>query len=480
MTKKEISFLICCLCLPLTGLAQTARWLLKPAHKSIAPFAESLFKVADDLSMCIVNTDGEKLVEADSITFINEGYAVALKNQNAKFRLTAVINERGEMTAVDEELFVTNYPFFSDGRLLVSNKKGRFGYVNIQGKLVIPCEYKEAYPFREGFASVKEGKKPAYIDAEGKELVMQLPKKTKLETAMSFKGGKAFLKAEKGCFFLAKNGTVVETAMPAEGLFADDYYALSGPTKQQEANLPYKPNYATDITVFKDDALLGYRDGDGIMLPAQFDEASGFANDRAIVKLNGNYGILQLFEGTVNINVSERGGKLTVKAIVPAEWDDMPAKLIRTIDNSQRMSFQLEGLTSQRNLETEVPAASGQRDYELEIDDLLVWQQDGKPAKTDSDSGKRVIGVSVPGRVKANGKGVCMVSVRVTNRSDSKQTITVSLSTGGRKTVTVAAGASGTVSIPAKVAKETRCTVTARCAAGTGYGSTTLVPAFIL
>ena len=482
MTKKELSFLLCCLCLPLVGQAQTARWLLKPAHKSIAPFAESLYKVTDDLSMSIVNTDGEKLVEADSITFINEGFAMALTNQRGKFQLKAVINEKGETAAVSDELYVTTYPFFSEGRLLVSNSKRKFGYVNIEGKLVIPCEYKEAYPFREGFASVKKKSLPTYINAEGNELEMQLPKKTTLETAMSFKGGKAFLKAKKGdCFFLAKNGTVVETAMPSEGMFADEYYALGGPTKHQETNLPYSPSYASDITVFKDNEQLGYRDNDGILVPAQFDEAYGFANGFAIIKLNGNYGILQQFEGTISMKVSEKGGKLSVKAIVPAEWDDMPAKLIRTIDRSQRMSFQLEGLTSQRNLTTEVPAASGQRDYELEIDDLIVWQQDNNTtAKEDNDSGKRIVGVSVASRIKANGKGVCMVSVRVTNRSDDQQTITVSLSTGGRKTVTVGAGSTGTVTIPAKVLEETRCTVTAKCAAGAGYGSTTLVPAFIL
>lgn len=48
-----------------------------------------------------------------------------------------------------------------------SNEKGKFGYVNEEGKKVISYKYSEAYPFEEGIAKVRKGDKYGFIDEEG-------------------------------------------------------------------------------------------------------------------------------------------------------------------------------------------------------------------------------------------------------------------------------------------------------------------------
>lgn len=46
----------------------------------------------------------------------------------------------------------------------------RWGYINTDGHLVIPCRYDHAAPFNGGVAQVKIGRRLAYIDVSGKEV----------------------------------------------------------------------------------------------------------------------------------------------------------------------------------------------------------------------------------------------------------------------------------------------------------------------
>ena len=59
--------------------------------------------------------------------------------------------------------------YFHEGLSLVQNEDGLWGYVNVDGQEVIPCQWDEAYPFDGGLAFVaySDGK-TAYIDHDGK------------------------------------------------------------------------------------------------------------------------------------------------------------------------------------------------------------------------------------------------------------------------------------------------------------------------
>ena len=123
-----------------------------------------------------------------------------------------------------------------------------------------------------------------------------------------------------------------------------------------------------------------------------------------------------------------------------------------------------------------------EKTYEVELDGLTVWQKkSGVAPGPIIDSGKGGgITIKAPSSVKANSKGECSVTVRVTNNTGSTQNITVSLSVGGSKSIKLAAGKTGSVTIVAKVVRELKCTITAKCAGGSGTSSTTLKPSFVL
>ena len=50
-------------------------------------------------------------------------------------------------------------------------KNGKHGYVNEQGKVMIPLQYDEAYAFSESRAGVKLGDKWGFIDQTSKEVI---------------------------------------------------------------------------------------------------------------------------------------------------------------------------------------------------------------------------------------------------------------------------------------------------------------------
>lgn len=481
------------LCLSLSGQAQTARWQIKPEYQSIEPFAENIYKAKTYNDVSLINTNGETLLKADSITYLNNGYALGLTSTTDKYKLTSIIDKNGQITKVSEDLYVGDYPFFSEDKCAVVNKRGKYGFITPDGKLAIKCNYVSVFPFREGLASVCKVKKglkgfigksngpTIYIDAKGIE------KKLSSEIGVvavgtSFHNGKAYvMNQDNKSFIIDQQGKVVQTNPDMSQLKEDDYAALISGTPEK-ANVPYKPNYNYAYTVFTEDGKSGYRANGVTMLPAQFQEAKGFSSGFAIVKKNDKYGLLQQIGGSPQISVTEKGGKLEAKGMLPAEWNNIRAYLVRIINKADKLSFEMEGLDSERTLSVEVPAASGEKRYEVEAEGLTIWRYKTGvvPGPTPDQPGKGVIALKAPAVVKANSKGECAVTVRVTNKTGAAQNITVSLSVGGSKSIKLAAGKTGSVTITTKVVRELKCTITAKCAGGSGATSTTLKPSFVL
>ena len=55
--------------------------------------------------------------------------------------------------------------------ILDRNEKGKYGYVDDSGAVVLKHDYNEAYPFADGMAKVRKGNKWGFIDSQGKEII---------------------------------------------------------------------------------------------------------------------------------------------------------------------------------------------------------------------------------------------------------------------------------------------------------------------
>lgn len=158
-------------------------------------FSEGLAAVQKDGHWGYINKNGETVIpfqymnpypfhEGLAFVFFNGKYSVIDKNGNVVFCLPQTnegflpysegwaivkptpytsyyIDKQGKRVTRD---FIEARPF-SEGLAAVCDKNNnqRWGFIDKTGKIVIPCQYKNVRPFREGLAAVDGG----YIDKSG-------------------------------------------------------------------------------------------------------------------------------------------------------------------------------------------------------------------------------------------------------------------------------------------------------------------------
>lgn len=438
--KKSLILLIMCLALPIVGQAQSAHWALTPTYQSVTPFAPNLFKVKTYASVGICDADEKWVVSLamDSITNITNGFALALTKSKDKYRISYIIRENGTREAVKEELYAGDHPYFSEERCPVMNKKGKYGYMNPSGSLVVSCDYSSVQPFLNGRA-----------------------------LATKEKGGFAGL-------FGKKKGKAYEIDLQGNAREASQVNpeALSSSSLGKMSE-PYEPNPDPAYQRFSENKEYGYRKGSTVILPAQFESAGSVSNDCAIVMVNHLFGVVRFNSSEVKCKVSESGGHLKAEATLPAVWEKKIATITRVVNGASRKEFEMEGSGMERTLDVTVDKESGKKVYELSCDKLVLWRNvNSTGGGGDEDGGGKPSGggisVSAPAKVKANAKNVCSVPVKVVNRGSSARTISVSASTGQSKSIKLAAGKSGSVTLSIPVTKDTKCRITASGGGATG------------
>ena len=179
-------------------------------------------------------------------------------------------------------LLFNNYPDKYDNvwqpkeGLARAKKDGKYGYIDDNGKVIIPFEYEYAEDFNEGLAIVWKGYKLlvddyfkcGYIDKTGKEVIS-----IKYDNAEKFKNGIAKVTENRESFFINKMG---------EKIISFKYDKLS----------PFKEGLAAA----EKDGKWGYIDKAGkVIIPFQYDYASEFNGDLAIVAIGEEYHFRKYF-----------------------------------------------------------------------------------------------------------------------------------------------------------------------------------------
>ena len=167
LNNTRFAYILCgimCLILALPGWAQSMPpWIISPQYHSIQPLSADLFKVKRNSFSDVIDNNGNEieLTEADSITNFTNGSALVLKMEEDKFRIRSILDYKCKVMGIAENdgpLYVGTFPFFSERKCVVQNKKGKYGFMDVSGHLVIPCKYLSTRPFHEGLTSVCKGK----------------------------------------------------------------------------------------------------------------------------------------------------------------------------------------------------------------------------------------------------------------------------------------------------------------------------------
>lgn len=491
--------------------AETVRWIVKPLYQSVSRLSDDLYKVSQNDVQAVVDNEGRYVVSnADSITPFCEGLSLVLKrtSANSPMKLTAILREDKSVATVSEEVYVDQYPFFSEGLLPVSNKSGKVGYMDANGKVTVPFKYSNPHPFSNGLAAVSKGKgifskmanavgaadlmgkdKVFYINTIGGEL--KLAKEIgDVYFGSTFKNGEALvINKDKQYCFISPSGQLLRIE-PSVTLRFDDRYALTdldGLTEKPAVRKTMGPD------VFSDGKNMGYRKGSSVIVPPQFSDAEPFDNRHAIATRLGSTGVLELING--NVNVTMKKGSLPptssdvepvdIEVVMPKEYSGSEISVEVADKEGKTLSSITDADDGTGKHVVSLMLPKGQRTVRVIADNLEVWNswmrrsaEATSSAEAESDDVKFSFSST---KAKANAKDAAAVSVTITNNTSSTLSGAVRM-TGAApsvKKITIPAGGKKTISAYfSKVTKKEVRTVTVSVDGHSASRKITLEPFF--
>lgn len=296
-------YIICLTCNLLT--AQTVQWSVKPTYSSLEEYVGKLYKYRENGKVGLVDISGKVLVEAkyDSITPFIDYHALALDFQGGKYMLKGIIDQNNfKMIEVSDVYFISKYSYFSEGKLVVSSNKGKYGYMLTDGSLLVECKYEEAFPYYQNRALVykKKGKDEIYLTEDGTTpLVFGKMREGSLlsNCYKSFnEDGLTLVALNYKYRIINLNGKEIESFG-----FEEKEKAMSKcPERKLEPictdNFLPIPIESDVLAVKGEQGLFGFqvKGNDDWCVPSQFSEACSFKEGYARVKKDGKYGVLKL------------------------------------------------------------------------------------------------------------------------------------------------------------------------------------------
>lgn len=310
--NRAAFFLLVMLCfIPSLQLnAVVTKWVVGPQFKTIYHYCEGYYKcrLADGTARIISAESGEGvkdntgadfiLGQADSLTYPVNGYALVITPSHSGDSVLKGILDIGAGRVVPvaaNSYYINKSGFFSQNLLCIKNKKGKFGYLGPDGREVIKCQFQQAHPFSEGFASVVyKGYYAMYItrnwDYDHTPLVISF-RNGDIAFASSFKDGTAVVGYDNDCAYINRSGNVTRTYVPSSaGIFVDEYdYSISSGSKKSVDPARYVDDRKR--TVAPD-------------LPEQSCSFSTFYDGRAIAReVSGKCGIVKLCPGDLGVRL---------------------------------------------------------------------------------------------------------------------------------------------------------------------------------
>ena len=169
--RSRIALLVWLCLLPMMAFPSWQKWLIHPDYDWIGYYSEDVFKCVKDGKVQLFDREGHALLPspADSVTDYSDGYALVLAKEKRGYRIVGILEEENlSYCAVDKPYYTERFTYCSEGFVSVADAKGKQGYIDTKGYPIIRCQFREARPFRKGWASVslKEGE-AHYIDPYG-------------------------------------------------------------------------------------------------------------------------------------------------------------------------------------------------------------------------------------------------------------------------------------------------------------------------
>lgn len=271
----------------------------------------------------------------------------------------------------------------ADNEKVISvERDGKDGIIDLDGNIIIPCEYEFAGLDGEGRIAVKKNGKAGYADMNGNIVIPLI-----YRTTLYFSGGLAMVTSDDGKYAaIDKTGKIVI------------------PFEERDIILQKDVPLAVCMTGSGNGKRYGLIDKTGkTVVPYIYDDMGYFISGVIRVRKNGKYGVLDLNGKTVieprydmvsinndmiNVSLGKKSGVLDAsgKTILPMEYDD-----VRLLGGNM-IAVKQDGRYScvDRNGNLLIPADMNYDYYDTVKEGLLKVKKDGQWAFVDT-TGQMVI-----------------------------------------------------------------------------------------
>ena len=437
--------------------AKTVSWAISPKYDKLSRYNSDIFVFQQNGKWGMVKPGNIEILPAsyEYITPFTNGYALAGVKEGAQYLLQAVISETGDVSTLNEKLYLpASNQYFSDGKLVVSNRNGKFGYINPSGQIIIKCQFDNALPFKEGWAPVKQGNYFKYIN----ETYDRTPSRSvmvvdfhygEMTLASCFSNGRAAIAYNKDFALIGTNGQKVRKLNETE--FKQTYKNNNAAPKGNDGFQTSK-----SYTEYSENGYYGIKQGEEIIAKPQFNALPIQYSDGYIVAdKNNRQGLLSIVDGNYSFDIKSATGSkselevdrkgnvegVNLNIFTPSTRNDL--KLLVDCGNGvmQDLTSQLTSNSSSESVSfTPILSANAENcviKAALENDGILV----AETSNNFSVSYPIKLRVSQPGpdTIQANESDIAVFSSTVYNDSNKPVEVTAKWSTGGQETRTIPA-----------------------------------------
>ncbi|MBR6283410.1 MAG: WG repeat-containing protein [Muribaculaceae bacterium] len=493
----------------LTINAYTVEWAIPPQESTLSFWRDGLYLISNEDQQGLVNVHGHLLCSGDEIHYVGDGIHIIVEQTNMGYVIKGLLNREHEFVPVPGGLYKRGL-YFTDGDIIaVQDASSRVGYLDLQGHVVVNCQFADGAPFREGWALVKtKDYKLMYISTDWDRTHKALKVDGgDLLDGKSFRGGATYVRNKKGWYKIGLDGKKINMPRAVQqNLESDATHYGERPIRNIECQehpekvITRAVPQRGDINIYTAaDNLIGYTCQGKWVVPVQFwnDNPEDFDGDYVVVKqrIDDDYvlhGLLHKIDGdftTLSADTLLRRGTsdiFTARVSYPPTLDASKLRVMVTNAAGTPVNATTQQFTggvcqfTYRPTPDDLAIADGDWEitYQIYADyDLLLWEDTRVVSLVEPR--KATIG-SFQQQAAAGGRQTIWVNVNnPATASPVQATFTISDNsrTLGSTTQTIAAGSNARLQVSVDATRPCSATATVTLSSGPSRSTTlTITP----
>lgn len=454
--------------------AYTVEWAVAPEDIRLSFFRRGYYYYTDNVESRIglMDVNGNIIYERSDLDNMNFEYmgdniTLITTDQDMGHRIIGMLNREQKFIPIPYRIYIKD-KYFTDGDIIgVQDSIGRVGYLNLEGSLVVKCQFRQGMPFREGWALVlDENDEWKYINKDWDKTHKPLKiDGGKILEGRQFIHGNTYVRQKKKWKRINTKGKETTERMGIKANIEADvsYHTeefIYHSQRQENPERYRKQTPADPCGVFIDESnehLIGYKQDGEWFVPPQFDAFMRENFDSTYVKvtqrITDDYelmGLLHKLEGDFATISADSLLRRRSSDVFKASFSYPPtvdaSKLHVMIIGSNGIPVPASSLTFDNGVcrftYTPTSDETSQNDKDLELvyqvyadHNLLLWEKNITVSLIDAK--KATIGSIKQNRTTADGKQIVWVNVNnPAGNAPLKATFTIT-DTQGREIGTV-------------------------------------------